>query len=143
MAQLNNTEKIINEIRSLTPNYPGYIHKKEKTYTQKQWEYNMKVSSTKENLRKKSTRLSDKQEEIVSLDELDKILDIESKKVYTKKWSRLGKNFKINRLMEYYDKSFEEVMKVYDQINNKDVEYDETNGKIKNINNNIFKDNGK
>lgn len=135
----NYIETILDDIRSLTPNHPTYQYiRKEETYTQKQWAWQMKVSQSKENLRKKSTRLDKKKEVIATLDDLDKILNIESKKQYTKKWKRLGKRFKINRLMDYYDKSYQEIMKIYNKINHNDIDYDEKEGKIKNINNNIF-----
>lgn len=124
----------IKNIRNLTPNYPGYNIKKGETYTQKQWKFKMKVSQNKENLRKKSVRLSTKDEEIVSsLSDLDKILEEQTELQYKKKWTRLGKRYKINRLMMYYGKSHEMILEVYDKIQSKDVEYDEGDGRIKKI----------
>ena len=137
-----NLEKTINKIRNLTPNHPGYQVERKKTHTQRQWEYQMKYQSHKENLRKKSTRLSNKEEEIVeTFADFDKILQEETQKKFHKKWSRLSKLSKIDRLMDYYDKSKEEIMKILDKIEDKKVEYNETEGKINKINiDNIFED---
>ena len=135
----NYIEETLKKIREQTPNHSQYQIQKEreKTFTQKQWDYNMKQTKAKENLRKKSTRLKKREEIIVkSFDDLDRLLDIESQKAYTKKWNRLGKRFKINRLMDYYDKTMIEISKVYDSIDNKDVEYDDKKGVIIKINNN-------
>jgi hypothetical protein len=137
----NNIEQILYNIRKMTPNHPDLKMDKEKTYTQKQWQFKMKVAESKENLRKKSTRLDTREEEIItSLDDLDKLLNIETQKMYTKKWKRLSKEFKINSLMNYYNKPIEDILKIYDKIKDNEVEYDEKIGKIKNITNNIFKD---
>ena len=137
----NNIEQVLENLRSLTPNHPDFHVFHKQTYTQKQWKYQMKTSQGKENLRKKSTRLSTRQEvNVATIDDLDKILNIESNKSYTKKWKRLGKRFKINRLMDYYGKNMEEILKVYEKIEPKDVEYDEKQGKIISIVKDIFKD---
>jgi len=131
-----NIEEKINIIRKLTPNHPDYIVKKDKTYTQKQWQYNMKLSQAKENLRKKSTRLSTREQEIVStFDDLDKLLKEESLFMYKKKWSKLGKRYKVNRLMVYYGKSYSKILEVYNQFKDKDkeIDYDEGEGRIKEI----------
>lgn len=135
MSKLNYIDQVLYDIRKLTPNHPDFQYKREdKTYTQKQWRYNLNIASTKEKIRKKSSRLSDREEHIVTtFDDLDKALNLVSKTVYTKKWKRLGKRFKINRLMAYYDKSMEEILKIYDKIRNEDIEYDEKEGKILNI----------
>ena len=143
MSRLNYTEQVLENIRKLTPNHPDFKFKREdKTYTQKQWRYNLNLNRMKENLRKRSTRLSTKEEHIVTtFEDFDRALNLESKSVYTKKWKRLSKRFKINRLMDYYNKSLEEILKIYSKINDKIVEYDEKEGKILNISdNNIFKD---
>lgn len=144
MYSRNYTEQVLEDIRKLTPNHPDFKYKREdKTYTQKQWRFNLNASQAKETLRKKSTRLSNKEEHIVTtFDDFDRALNLESKTVYTKKWKRLGKRFKINRLMDYYNKSMEEILKILDKIKDKNVEYDEKEGKILNIisDNNIFKD---
>ena len=135
----NNIEQVLYNIRRLTPNHPNYSIKREETFTHKQWKYNMALTAMKENTRKKSTRLSTRVEEkITSIDDLNKLLDIESRKQYTKKWNKLTKIFKINRLMTYYNKSFDEILKVFATINDRDVEYDETTGKITNCYANIF-----
>ena len=143
MYSRNYTEEVLEDIRKLTPNHPDFKFKRDdKTYTQKQWRYNLNSTQAKENLRKKSTRLSKKEEYIVTtFEDFDRALNLESKNVYTKKWNRLGKRFKINRLMDYYNKTMEEILKIFNKIKNKDVEYDEKEGKILNISdNNIFKD---
>lgn len=137
----NYIDDTIEKIRKLTPNHPDYVIKrKEKTFTQKQWQYNMKVSQAKENLRKKSTRLSTREEEVVSsLEDLDRLLEEENQILYKKKWSRLGKRLKVNRLMTYYGVSFDKILDIYDKIKDKDVEYSESEGRIKKINvKNIF-----
>ena len=139
MSNHNNIKQVLEKIRALTPNYPDNYGEKKQTYTQKKWKFQMKVAQSKENLRKKSTRLSKREEKTVAtIDDLDKLLNIESTKMYTKKWRRLTRMFKINRLMNYYGKTMEEILKVYDQIKEKDVEYDEKVGKIKNITKKIF-----
>ena len=138
-----NLEKTINKIRSLTPNHPEYQVKKEKTHTQRQWEYQMRYQEHKENLRKKSTRLKKREEEIVeTFADFDKILQEETQKKFRKRWSRLSKLSKIDRLMDYYDKTKEEIMKIFDKIEDKKVEYNESEGKINKINiDNIFENN--
>ena len=135
-----NLEKTLKRIRNLTPNHPGYQIEREKTHTQKQWEYKMKYQQHKENLRKKSTRLSNKEEEMVdTFEDFDKLLQEETQKKFRKKWSRLSKVSKIDRLMDYYDKSKAEIMKILDKIEDKKVEYNESEGKINKINiDNIF-----
>lgn len=131
-------ESIIEEIRKLTPNHPDYINEKiieqNKTYTQKQWEFSMKRSQGIEHLRKKSTRLKRREETIISsLNDLDKILEEESLLIYKKDWKKLNKRLKINRLMNYYGKLYNEILIVFDKFNNKDIEYDKSLGEIKNI----------
>jgi len=129
-----NIEETINIIRKLTPNHPDYIVKKGKTFTQKQWQYNMKLAQAKENLRKKSTRLSTREQEVVSsFDDLDRLLEEESLLMYKKKWSRLGKRYKVNRLMVYYGKSYSKILDFYDEFKDKDIDYDEVEGRIKDI----------
>lgn len=125
----------IMKLHNLTPDeYINNKKSKEQTYTQKQWQFNMNASMAKENLRKKSTRLNTRQEEILTnYDELDKLLNLESTTVYTKKWRRLNKRFKINRLMDYTNKSMIECRNILDKLNDKDIEYDEKEGKIQNI----------
>ena len=134
----NNTQETIERIRKLTPTHPDHpnysIKRTEKTFTHKQWQYNMKVSRAKENLRKKSTRLSTRNEEVVStFSDLDKLLEEESMLMYKKKWSRLGKRYKVNRLMIYYGESYNKILEIYDKIKEKDIEYSEEEGRIKNI----------
>lgn len=137
----NSIDEIIDNIRKLTPNHPGYTIEHKQTYTHKQWQFNLKVSQNKENLRKKSKRLSTREEEIVStFDDLDRLLEEESETIYKKKWSRLGKRYKINRLMIYYNKSTNQILEIYDKIKDTDVEYSESEGRIKKITvKNIFK----
>lgn len=141
MSSFNYIERTVHNIRSLTPNHPDFQYKRqEATYTQKQFHYNFKLHQAKENLRKKSTRLSSRQENIVTtFDDLDRALNLKSNQAYTKKWKRLGRRFKINRLMDYYNRSIEDILKIYDKLRNDEVEYDEKEGKIINISNyNIF-----
>lgn len=133
-------EEVIKQIRRLTPNHPDYINEKaenipeNKTYTQKQWEFSMKRSQSIENLRKKSSRLKKREDTIISsLNDLDKILEEESQNMYKKVWKKLSKRFKVNRLMEYYGKTDNEILKVFDKFDNKYIEYDENVGKIKKI----------
>lgn len=144
MYSQNYTEQVLEDIRKLTPNHPDFQYKRQdKTYTQKQWRFNLNAAHAKESLRKKSIRLSNREEYIVTtFDDFDRALNLESKTVYTKKWKRLGRRFKINRLMDYYNKTMEQILKIVDKIKNKNVEYDEKEGKILNIisDNNIFKD---
>jgi len=134
-------EKIIEEIRNLTPNRPEISINKNQTYTHKQWTYNMKFERTKENLRKKSTRLQTREDNYLdSFDQLDKLLEQDTIKSYQKKWEKLSKRDKINRIMIYYGKSMDEIVKVYDKlINEGQIIYDKKCGKIENIIvNNIF-----
>ena len=135
----NYIEEVLENIRKLTPNISKSTINKKKTFTQTQWEFNMKRFQSKENLRKKSTRLRGGDYEIVTLDVLDKLLEIESKTNFTKKWEKLEKKFKINLLMDYYGKSLIEINSIFDKLDNNDIEYDERLGKIINIaNKNIF-----
>lgn len=141
----NYVKEVIDNIRGFLSNeeekdYSTYEEQfKKKTYTQKQWEYKMKATQMKENLRKKSTRLQKYEQEMTNLDNLEKMLEEEEELMYKRSWKKLLKNQKINRLIEYYEQPYEKILQIYTKIKDKDVNYDESEGKIKNIDvKNIF-----